>query len=186
MRIAGIGIDLIIPASAGPENAAVIINGYLSMKEEEYLGSIKIKLPKANIAGGATMRMKPKMPAWAIDAFLEMSVPIPLGPSGLGIYGFRGLFGYRYIATKEAAGLTQEDDWFDYYKVDMPPDGKGLHLGKMQTPDETSGAKTPHFNRGWIESGNGDGSRQDVFLASLFTHFASRAYSYSRQSQYFR
>ena len=143
MRIAGIGIDLIIPASAGPENAAVIINGYLSMKEEEYLGSIKIKLPKANIAGGATMRMKPKMPAWAIDAFLEMSVPIPLGPSGLGIYGFRGLFGYRYIATKEAAGLTQEDDWFDYYKVDMPPDGKGLHLGKMQTPDETSGAKTP-------------------------------------------
>ena len=143
MRIAGIGIDLIIPASAGPENAAVIINGYLSMKEEEYLGSIKIKLPKANIAGGATMRMKPKMPAWAIDAFLEMSVPIPLGPSGLGIYGFRGLFGYRYIATKEAADLTQEDDWFDYYKVDKPPDGKGLHLGKMQTPDESSGSKTP-------------------------------------------
>jgi len=143
MRIAGIGIDLIIPASAGPENAAVIINGYLSMKEEEYLGSVKIKLPKANIAGGATMRMKPKMPAWAIDAFLEMSVPIPLGPSGLGIYGFRGLFGYRYIATKQAAGLSAEDDWFDYYKVDMPPDGKGLHLGKMQTPDESSGAKTP-------------------------------------------
>jgi hypothetical protein len=143
MRISGIGIDLIIPGSAAPENAAVIIKGYLSIKEDEYIGAIDIKLPKIKIAGGAAMRMRPKVPAWIIDAYLELSVPIPLGALPLGIYGFRGMFGYRYIATKEAAGLTQNDSWVDYYVADKPPGGKGVHVGKMLNPEATPGAKAP-------------------------------------------
>jgi hypothetical protein len=143
MRISGIGIDLIIPGSATPENAAIIIKGYLSIKEDEYIGAIDIKLPKLKIAGGAAMRMRPKVPAWIIDAYLELSVPIPLGALPLGIYGFRGMFGYRYIAKKEAAGLTENDSWVDYYIVDKPPGGKGVHVGKMLSPVATAGAKAP-------------------------------------------
>ncbi len=157
LKISGIGIDLIIPGSASKETAAVLIQGYLSIKEiqnpvtgeyeKEYIGSVAFQLPKAKMAGGASMRMKPKVPAWVVDAFLELAVPIPLGPSGLGIFGFRGLFGLRYIAAKEAVGLTQDDKWFNYYKKDVAPDGKGVHTGKLydpsQNPNEVNGASTP-------------------------------------------
>lgn len=143
IRIAGIGIDLVIPGTASKENAALIIEGYLSLKEAEYRGSIAFSLPKAGIAGGASMAMQPKVPAWVIDAHLDFSVPIPLAQTNLGIYGFRGLFGMRYIAAKQAIGLSDDDPWFEYYKKDVDPDHKGMHIGKMLVPQNTGSSKKP-------------------------------------------
>ena len=136
MKIEGIGIDLIIPANASKKSASVLIQGYLSLKQEEYLGSVAIAIPKIKLTGGAAMKMKPKENAWIVDAFVDLSAGIPLAASGLSIYGFRGLFGYKYIAAKQAIGLTGDDSWFDYYKKDVQPGGKGVHIGKMYTPDD--------------------------------------------------
>ncbi|MEM9546259.1 MAG: hypothetical protein AAGA77_09800 [Bacteroidota bacterium] len=133
LKISGIGIDLVIPGSASKETAALLIQGYLSIKQNEYKGSVAFQLPKAKIAGGAAMILNPKKKAWVIDAHLELGVPIELG-CGLGIYAGRILMGRNYIAAREAIGLTSDDKWFDYYKKDVPPGGKGVHTGKMYNP----------------------------------------------------
>lgn len=136
LHIQTIEVDLIIPGSASPESAVAIIHGMLSLPDPgetpEYIGEISLKLPKAKIAGGAAMKMQPRYPAFVIDAFLDLPAPIPIGP--LGIYGFRGLLGFRYVAEKEAIGLVSgEDTWYEYYTY--PP--KGIHVSKFSGPERT-------------------------------------------------
>jgi hypothetical protein len=144
LRIQSIAIDLIIPGSATEETATALISGYLAIKEAgsgtRYEGGVKFSLPKAKIAGGASMAYEPDAPAWIVDAFVELAAPIPLGATGLGIYGFRGLIGYRYLATKHAAGLDDTDTWFQYYKA---PPSEGVTVAKFETPSETSEYQNP-------------------------------------------
>lgn len=136
LRIQTIEVDLIIPGTASPESAIAIIHGMVSIPEPgespEYIGEVSLKLPKAKIAGGAAMRLQPKHPAFLVDAYVDLPAPIPIGP--LGIYGFRGLLGFRYVAEKEAVGLVSgEDTWYDYYTY--PP--KGVHHSKFSGPERT-------------------------------------------------
>src|SRR5882724_3565137 len=140
LEIKSIAIDLVIPGSASKETATLLISGFLSIDgtqaDPQYAGGISFALPKAKIAGGASMMLRPKVPAFIVDAFVELSTPIPLGSTSLGIYGFRGLFGQRYVATKAAAGLTKESDtWFDYYKVPQPT--QGVNISKFEGPSQT-------------------------------------------------
>ncbi len=138
LHIQTLHLDLTIPAST----PVAIINGWLSIPEpgesKEYAGGIKLQLPQAKISGSADMKLMPKYPAFIIDASIELPAPIPLGP--VGIFGFRGLIGYRYVAEKEAAGLVSGvDSWYDYYK--KPP--RGIHVTKFNGPDRTTVAGTP-------------------------------------------
>lgn len=142
LRIQTIEVDLVIPGTASPESAIAIIHGMVSIPEPgvspEYIGEVSLKLPKAKIAGGAAMRLQPKHPAFLIDAHIDLPAPIPLGP--LGIYGFRGLLGFRYVAEKEAVGLVSgEDTWYDYYTY--PP--KGVHISKFSGPERTADYDMP-------------------------------------------
>lgn len=142
LRIQTIEVDLIIPGSASPETAIAIIHGMVSIPEPgvspEYIGEVSLKLPKAKIAGGAAMRLQPKYPAFILDAFIDLPAPIPIGP--LGIYGFRGLLGFRYVAEKEAVGLVSgKDTWYDYYT--HPP--KGIHISKFSGPERTANYNFP-------------------------------------------
>ncbi|MBA3901171.1 MAG: hypothetical protein H0X62_13360, partial [Bacteroidetes bacterium] len=141
MRIAGIGLSLIIPGSASADSAALIIKGYLSLKDPEgsdpdagteYAGGIDFSLPKLKMAGGADMRFSPKYPAFAGDLWLELATPILLGSTGLGIYGFRALAGKNYLARKQAAGVLEEAPWWQYYKAKVAPDyAEGIKLSKF-------------------------------------------------------
>ena len=140
-------IDIIIPGSAKPADATVLISGWLSITNETlsagegankksidievYAGGIDVILPKVKLAAHAAMKYTPDIPAWIIDLGLELPSPIPLGPTGLGIYGFRGLVGQRYVASKEAAKLDEEAKWFDYYKA---PPQEGICVQKFQPP----------------------------------------------------
>ncbi|MEM1322803.1 MAG: hypothetical protein AAGG75_21235 [Bacteroidota bacterium] len=138
LHIQTLYLDLTIPASS----PAAIINGWLSIPEPgtspEYAGGISIQLPKAKIAGSADMKLQPRYPAFIIDASIELPAPIPLGP--VGIYGFRGLIGYRYVAEKEAVGLVSGvDTWYDYYK--KAP--RGISVTKFNGPDRTTASGTP-------------------------------------------
>jgi len=142
IRIQTITVDLIIPGSATPAAAMAIIHGMISIPEPgdspEYIGEVSIKLPKAKIAGGAAMKFAPKSPAFIIDAYVDLPAPIPIGP--VGIYGFRGLLGYRYIAQKEAVGLVSGvNTWYDYYK--FPP--RGIHISKFSQPNKTKNYDFP-------------------------------------------
>jgi len=135
IQIKTLEIDLIIPGTASPEAAIAIIHGMLSIPDPgespQYVGEVSLKLPKLKMAGGVSMKMQPRYPAFMLDAFLDLPAPIPVGP--LGIYGFRGLLGYRYAATREAVGLTSDDRWYDYYVY--PP--RGIHSEKFIGPPES-------------------------------------------------
>ncbi|HAA16902.1 MAG TPA: hypothetical protein DCE41_36390, partial [Cytophagales bacterium] len=143
-RIKAIEVDIIIPAQATPATATAIINGYLTIPQpgdsQEFTGGVKLQLPKARISGSAEMRMIPKYPAFIVDAEISLPKPIPIASTGLGIYGFRGLLGYRYVAEKEAVGLTSgEDSWYDYYTY--PP--RGVDISKFSSPDQTENYNNP-------------------------------------------
>lgn len=144
VRISTIAVDIIIPGNVSPSTATAIINGYLSIPEPgvstEYAGGISIKLPKLGISGSAEMRLQPSYPAFILDANVEIPIPIPLASTGLGVFGFRGLLGYRYVAEKEAIGLTSgEDSWYDYY---VYPE-RGININKFSGPEQTINYKDP-------------------------------------------
>lgn len=140
LEIKSIAIDLVIPGDASKDTATLLVSGFLNINgtsaDPEYEGGVSFALPQAKIAGGAAMKYRPKDPSFIVDAFVELSAPIPLGSTGLGIYGFRGLFGHHYIATKNAAGLTDDKTWFDYYKA---PPQEGVVVSKFETPAMTAG-----------------------------------------------
>jgi hypothetical protein len=138
LHIQTLYLDLTIPASS----PSVILNGWLSIPEpgtsHEYAGGLKLQLPQAKIAGSVDMKLMPRYPAFIVDASISLPAPIPLGP--LAIYGFRGLIGYRYVAEKEAVGLTSGvDTWYDYYKHPL----RGIQVTKFSGPNRTKLSGTP-------------------------------------------
>lgn len=140
MRIQSIAIDIVIPGNAKPADAALLLSGFLSVKDtpngSEYQGGVDFTLPKLKMGGSAAMRLNPKVPAFIVDVGLELSTPIVLGATGLGIYGFRGLVGQRYVATKAAAGVDQTEPWWKYYKAKVEPDYKeGIQVSKFDQTD---------------------------------------------------
>ncbi len=128
LQIEGIGINLIIPANATRTTATLLLEGYLALRENEYQGTINFDLPKANIAGGASMTYRPKDPSFLVDVSLDLAAPLPLASTGLGFYGFRALFGLGYQASKERVGAA---NWYEYYKA--PP--LGIDTQKFVTPE---------------------------------------------------
>ena len=138
LRIQSIMVDLTIPGSAARENATVLLKGYLAMKDDgaggtEYAGGIALALPKLAIYGSAAMRYNSRLPSFLIDTEIEISTPILLGSTGLGLWGFRGLLGMRYVAKKSAANLTDDDPWWQYYKAKISPDYKeGIQASKFK------------------------------------------------------
>ncbi|WP_431241133.1 hypothetical protein ACQ9BO_13480 [Flavobacterium sp. P21] len=141
LRIQTIEVDLIIPGTATEASAMAIIHGMISLpepgKSKEFTGEVSLKLPKAKISGSVGMSFMPKYPAFLIDASIELPVPIPLG--FLAINAFRGLLGFRYVATKEAVGLTKDDSWYEYYKHPKP----GINLKKFSGPPDSMQYNTP-------------------------------------------
>lgn len=137
LHIQTLYLDLTIPAST----PVAIINGWLSIPEPgvspEYGGGVKIQVPQARIAGSADMKLAPRYPAFIVDASIDLPAPIPLGP--IAMYGFRGLIGYRYVADREAIGLSSDSSWYDFYK--KAP--RGIHVSKFTGPDRTKTADKP-------------------------------------------
>jgi hypothetical protein len=142
-RIQSIKVDIIIPGNASAETAALTLKGILSMRDNpnppggtEYIGGVDFTLPKLKMGGSAAMRLNPKVPAFIVDVGLELSTPIVLGSTGLGIYGFRALLGQRYVASKSAANVPEDGRWWEYYKAKIAPDYKeGVQVSKFNQRD---------------------------------------------------
>ncbi|MBK9452396.1 MAG: hypothetical protein IPN95_23830 [Bacteroidetes bacterium] len=143
LRIQSIAIDIVIPGDAKPATAALLLKGFLSMKNPEnggdgteYAGGVDFTLPKLKMGGSAAMRLNPKVPAFIVDVGLEISSPILLGTTGLGIYGFRALVGQRYVASKSKAFLGDDTEWWQYYKAKVPSTFKeGIQIDKFSQED---------------------------------------------------
>ncbi|GAA3971269.1 hypothetical protein GCM10022246_24700 [Pedobacter ginsengiterrae] len=147
LSIDEIRIDLTIPNNAKPEDILFTLNGYLSMKNPdpaitgssagtEYTGSVSFSMPKLKMGGSAAMRLNPSIPSFLVDIGMEMSTPIPLGATGLGIYGFRGLFGQHYKASKAATTppLPEDASWWEYYKTPSTKTGReGIEIDKFES-----------------------------------------------------
>ena len=145
IRIDQIAIDITIPGNAKPSDADFILQGYLSVSNPnpdvqtstagtEYAGSVSVSIPKLKLSGSAGMRLNPAIPSFLVDLNLALSTPIPLGSTGLGIYGFRGLIGEHYLPSKSATTppLPDTATWWDYYKVKNVPDGlQGIEIDKF-------------------------------------------------------
>ncbi|MFN0256740.1 hypothetical protein [Pedobacter ureilyticus] len=135
IRIDGIDIDLAIP---NRNNPAVLLRGHLAMSNpdptvvgsnanHEYTGSVSFTVPKLRLSGSAGMRMDPSVPAFLVDIGLELANPVPLGGTGLGIYGFRGIVGQHYMPHK-AEGVS----YWDYYRAKSTITGReGVELDKF-------------------------------------------------------
>ncbi|MCD0470488.1 hypothetical protein [Flavobacterium sp. JAS] len=135
IRIQTIEVDLIIPGTATQESAMAIIHGMISLPQpgvsKEFVGEVSLKLPKAKITGSVGMRFAPKYPAFLVDASIELPTGIPLG--FVSITGFRGLLGFRYVATKKAAGLTVDNSWYEFYKHPKA----GINIRKFSGPPDS-------------------------------------------------
>ncbi|MDQ6531275.1 hypothetical protein [Flavobacterium sp. LHD-85] len=141
IRIQTIEVDLMIPGTASEESAMAIIHGMISLPQpgesQEFMGEVSLKLPKAKITGSVGMRFAPKYPAFLVDAGIELPTGIPLG--FLSITGFRGLLGFRYVATKKAAGLTTENSWYEFYKHPKA----GINIRKFSGPPDSMQYDSP-------------------------------------------
>lgn len=145
--IEAIAVDMTIPGNASPEKAAFILNGYLSMRNPdpgiagssagvEYTGAVNFALPRIRLAGSGAMHLNPKIPAFLVDVGMELPVPVPMGPTGLGIYGFRGLFGQHYLPSKSATvpPLDESATWWEYYKArSRITDREGIEVDKFES-----------------------------------------------------
>ncbi len=154
IRIDQIAIDITVPGNASASDADFILKGYLKVGTpnpnvptstigEEYTGSVAFSLPKLGMAGSAGMSMDPSIPSYVVDIGLNLSTPILLGATGLGIYGFRGLIGEHYLPSKAATTppLPDTASWWDYYKAKNVPDGlEGIEIDKF--------AEEPGFSLG--------------------------------------
>ncbi|MDN5288989.1 MAG: hypothetical protein JWR38_5263 [Mucilaginibacter sp.] len=150
LSVDGIGIDISIPQ----DNPSIILKGYLRAQNPnttipgsnagtEYSGTVSVKLPQLSLTGSAGMRLTPSIPSFVVDIGLELGTSIPLGATGLGIYGFRGLIGEHYLPSKSATTppLPDSASWWDYYKakstithqegieIDKFADKSGVSLG---------------------------------------------------------
>lgn len=143
VRLDGLGVDIVIPMGVDPSQATALINGYIAMREpppnstsaaaSEFSGSVGFVLPKLPLSGSAAMRLNPSVPAYLVDLSIDLPNAIPLGSTGLGIYGFRGLVGHHYPLSKKAAGVSQEATWWEYYKHHTPfPNKEGVYEQKME------------------------------------------------------
>lgn len=141
VRIGGIEVDIKIPGNASPEDADILIKGWLNINTaeegdaggDEYSGGVLVDIRKGlGIKGKAGMRMKPKVPAWIVDVELEPGTPTPIAATGLGLYGYRGLVGDHYVASKSAINLPEDALWYEYLKKKV----QGINLPKFDPKKE--------------------------------------------------
>lgn len=129
VSIDGIAISYTFPGGKSADEATLIIDGFLQMKQPdpaisgspagtEYGGGISFKMPDAGIGGSAAMRLNPSTPSFIIDTELSLSTPFVLGNTGTGIYAFQGTLGLRYAVDRAypPLGLTPDATWYEFYK----------------------------------------------------------------------
>ena len=105
--------------------------GYLEIKSDGFAGQLDLTLPSVGIrmAGGLAVRTvtQDSRSATAVLATLALELPtgIPLGGTGLAVFGFLGLFAMHHARLENAASRTPALDWFANVVAGDPTDIRG-------------------------------------------------------------
>jgi large repetitive protein len=119
--ISALGVHINVPD-------AIDGHGFLAIYPDGFAGQLDISLPSVGIrvAGGLAVRhaidpTDPQRTATAVLVTLEVDFPVPiaLGASGLGIYGFGGLFAMHYERDEDPTDPVPALAWL--HKVNGNP-----------------------------------------------------------------
>ena len=114
---------------------ALVGSGYFRIDAQGFAGRIDLTLIPFKLRVAAALRVEniPASeggPATAVAVAMEIQLPvaIPLANSGLGIYGFIGLFAMHFTRNEDAdTGATKALSWLK--RATTPPAGSGDGLG---------------------------------------------------------
>ncbi|MFL5306709.1 MAG: DUF6603 domain-containing protein [Polyangia bacterium] len=110
LTMSGVGLDLVIPN-------ALELHGKVSLDGQEFKGAVQVTIPAISmtIQGQFVAGTLPTgETTFAVFLDLELPVGIPLGPTGLGLYGFSGLFAHNREPDKHAdEGWYRNPDFSD-------------------------------------------------------------------------
>jgi len=102
LALEGIGVDLEIPD-------AVTVKGKVSLREQEFTGAVSLQLPSINfaidgqfVAGSRANAGGSSYKYLAVYLDCELPVGIPLGATGVGLYGMSGLFAKNMRSNKQS------------------------------------------------------------------------------------
>jgi hypothetical protein len=140
VRLEKLDITITVPEGADKSTAQFFLHGSLAMKNKDgvgaselqsYSGSIDFSINTAKVTGSAAMEYTPSIPRWFIDAQVDIESGLPMGTTGLAVYGFKGLAGQGKRFNK-----VDEENWWHFYKrpqeginLDKFNDEKGFALG---------------------------------------------------------
>lgn len=105
--------------------------GYLEIKSDGFTGQLDLTLPSVGmrIAGGLAVRTvtQDARSATAVLVTLTLELPsgIPLGGTGLAVFGFLGLFAMHHARLENAAARTPALDWLVNVVAGDPTDVRG-------------------------------------------------------------
>ena len=105
--------------------------GYLEIKSDGFAGQLDLTLPSVGIriAGGLAIRTVTQDERSATAALVTLAVElpsgIPLGGTGLAVFGFLGLFAMHHARLENAAARTPALDWFANVIAGDPTDVRG-------------------------------------------------------------
>jgi large repetitive protein len=106
---------------AGPDGDEVAMKGRLDLSLE----AIGVRVAAGIWLAHVVNESGEEATAVKVDLEVDFPVPIVLGTSGLGIYGFNGLFAMHFTRTENPAVPVPALDWFVNTVEGQPTDDKG-------------------------------------------------------------
>jgi hypothetical protein len=124
------GIPTIIPTAISVNIPGTLVgSGYLDIRNGSFAGALDLTIVPAKLRMQASAGLERldvddrRTTAFFLGLGVEFAAPIPIGNSGLGLYGLLGLFGMHYKRDEEPPinpGLPISLDWF-YNKAKGEP-----------------------------------------------------------------
>ena len=115
-ELGGIGVDTTI---AG----VVAFKGDVHLGNNGFSGDLDLTIIPLSLRIKASLAVQSSpFSAWYIDLSVDLPAGIPLGPSGLAIYGFEGLFAYNFAPNRDPA-----ENWYRGTPADFNDKTKGWY-----------------------------------------------------------
>jgi hypothetical protein len=124
------GLPTIIPTAISVNIPGTLVgSGYLDIRDNGFAGALDLTLVPTKLRMQASAGLERidagdrRITAFFLGIGVEFAAPIPIGNSGLGLYGLLGLFGMHYKRDEEPTvnpNLPVALDWF-YSKAKGEP-----------------------------------------------------------------
>ena len=152
VELRGITVDVDVPNTlTGSGTLAIGDDG-------AFRAGIDVTVVPANLNVGAALAFEPTTGFFFLEVKAILPVGIPLGPSGLGLYGFVGRFvtnGTRAIDTSERDLVARELGWYHLdprTNIGRNPDSGRSGSGRSSAPRSTPDSPSTRSACSWCRS----------------------------------